>query len=92
MSLAASISRAFTPQSEWPDKEEFLDVIYWGRQVGTLQLYSEQRIRDTCKKSCPLLPKFGRSPKDGGFQEKAQKFFAIFKLNVKSVSKLTISK
>ncbi|XP_049860903.1 respirasome Complex Assembly Factor 1 [Schistocerca gregaria] len=25
--------RAFTSNSEWPDKEEFLDVIYWGRQA-----------------------------------------------------------
>lgn len=25
--------RAFTSNSEWPDKEEFLDVIYWSRQV-----------------------------------------------------------
>ncbi|KAL7293757.1 hypothetical protein TKK_0012821 [Trichogramma kaykai] len=25
--------RAFTANSEWPDKEEFLDVIYWGRQI-----------------------------------------------------------
>ncbi|KAF7282260.1 hypothetical protein GWI33_002981 [Rhynchophorus ferrugineus] len=25
--------RAFTANSEWPDKEEFLDVIYWARQV-----------------------------------------------------------
>lgn len=26
-------SRAFTSNSEWPDKEEFLDVIYWFRQA-----------------------------------------------------------
>lgn len=25
--------RAWTPKSEWPDKDEFLDVIYWSRQV-----------------------------------------------------------
>ncbi|XP_022912554.1 GEL complex subunit OPTI [Onthophagus taurus] len=25
-------TRAFTSNSEWPDKEEFLDVIYWMRQ------------------------------------------------------------
>ncbi|OXU25542.1 uncharacterized protein RAB5IF homolog [Nasonia vitripennis] len=25
--------RAITANSEWPDKEEFLDVIYWSRQV-----------------------------------------------------------
>ena len=28
------VTRMVTPQSSWPDKEEFLDVIYWGRQVG----------------------------------------------------------
>ncbi|XP_026464105.1 uncharacterized protein RAB5IF homolog [Ctenocephalides felis] len=26
-------SRALTANSEWPDKEEFLDIIYWSRQV-----------------------------------------------------------
>ncbi|XP_043270110.1 respirasome Complex Assembly Factor 1 [Venturia canescens] len=26
-------TRAITANSEWPDKEEFLDVIYWGRQA-----------------------------------------------------------
>ncbi|XP_029032334.1 GEL complex subunit OPTI [Osmia lignaria lignaria] len=26
-------TRAITANSEWPDKEEFLDVIYWARQV-----------------------------------------------------------
>lgn len=26
-------SKAFTSNSEWPDKEEFLDVIYWARQA-----------------------------------------------------------
>lgn len=25
--------RAFTSQSQWPDKDEFLDVIYWSRQI-----------------------------------------------------------
>ncbi|XP_071957614.1 GEL complex subunit OPTI-like [Antedon mediterranea] len=25
--------RAFTSGSEWPDKDELLDVIYWGRQI-----------------------------------------------------------
>ncbi|KAI4471150.1 protein c20orf24 rab5-interacting protein [Holotrichia oblita] len=25
-------SRAFTSNSDWPDKEEFLDVVYWMRQ------------------------------------------------------------
>merc|ERR1711974_224317 len=27
------ITKVFSPQSEWNDKEEFLDVIYWGRQI-----------------------------------------------------------
>lgn len=27
------LSRAFSAGSEWPDKEEFLDVIYWARQI-----------------------------------------------------------
>ncbi|CAH0385702.1 unnamed protein product [Bemisia tabaci] len=26
-------TRAFTANSKWPDKEEFLDVIYWIRQI-----------------------------------------------------------
>ncbi|XP_016914643.1 GEL complex subunit OPTI [Apis cerana] len=26
-------TRAITANSEWPDKEEFLDVIYWARQA-----------------------------------------------------------
>lgn len=26
-------SRTFTPCSKWPDKDEFLDVIYWSRQI-----------------------------------------------------------
>ncbi|XP_077293660.1 GEL complex subunit OPTI [Arctopsyche grandis] len=26
-------ARALTSRSNWPDKEEFLDVIYWGRQA-----------------------------------------------------------
>ena len=25
--------RAITANSEWPDKDEFLDVIYWSRQI-----------------------------------------------------------
>ncbi|KAJ8919963.1 hypothetical protein NQ315_006492 [Exocentrus adspersus] len=32
-SLASVWTRAFTSNSEWPDKEEFLDVIYWARQA-----------------------------------------------------------
>ncbi|KAF4530372.1 hypothetical protein B566_EDAN018426 [Ephemera danica] len=31
--LPSAWSRAFSPSSQWPDKEEFLDVIYWARQV-----------------------------------------------------------
>uniref|UniRef100_A0A6M2DRI4 Putative rab5-interacting protein n=1 Tax=Xenopsylla cheopis TaxID=163159 RepID=A0A6M2DRI4_XENCH len=26
-------SRAITANSDWPDKEEFLDIIYWSRQI-----------------------------------------------------------
>ncbi|XP_035680436.1 respirasome Complex Assembly Factor 1-like [Branchiostoma floridae] len=29
-------TRAFKASSEWPDKDEFLDVIYWYRQVIAL--------------------------------------------------------
>jgi len=32
-STSSLISKVFSPQSEWNDKEEFLDVIYWGRQI-----------------------------------------------------------
>jgi len=32
-SISNIISRAVTKSSEWPDKDEFLDVIYWSRQV-----------------------------------------------------------
>ena len=28
-----TISKALSSQSSWPDKEEFLDVIYWLRQI-----------------------------------------------------------
>lgn len=31
--IASVLSRALTSNSQWPDKDEFLDVIYWGRQV-----------------------------------------------------------
>ncbi|KAF2362415.1 Rab5-interacting protein family [Trinorchestia longiramus] len=27
------IHRAITSNSQWPDKDDFLDVIYWGRQI-----------------------------------------------------------
>ncbi|GJQ70858.1 hypothetical protein Trydic_g780 [Trypoxylus dichotomus] len=32
-------SRAFISNSEWPDKEEFLDVVYWMRQFIGLSLF-----------------------------------------------------
>ncbi|XP_018579448.1 uncharacterized protein C20orf24 homolog [Anoplophora glabripennis] len=32
-SLPSVWVRAITSSSEWPDKEEFLDVIYWARQA-----------------------------------------------------------
>ncbi|XP_050046199.1 GEL complex subunit OPTI [Dermacentor andersoni] len=31
--LSSAWVRAFTPNSEWPDKDEFLDVLYWSRQI-----------------------------------------------------------
>nr|CAG4652364.1 EOG090X0M4M [Triops cancriformis] len=31
--LASPWKRAFSGQSSWPDKDEFLDVVYWIRQV-----------------------------------------------------------
>ncbi|XP_059484683.1 GEL complex subunit OPTI [Neocloeon triangulifer] len=31
--LTSPWSRAFTANAEWPDKDEFLDVIYWARQI-----------------------------------------------------------
>lgn len=31
--ITSVLSRALTSNSQWPDKDEFLDVIYWGRQV-----------------------------------------------------------
>ena len=33
MSVVSSIQKALTANSSWPDKEEFLDVIYWARQI-----------------------------------------------------------
>lgn len=27
------VNKALTRNSKWPDKDEFLDVIYWGRQI-----------------------------------------------------------
>ena len=32
-SLSHTLNKALTAQSSWPDKEEFLDVIYWLRQI-----------------------------------------------------------
>ncbi|XP_033114529.1 uncharacterized protein RAB5IF homolog [Anneissia japonica] len=32
-SLPSVWARAFTSNSEWPEKDELLDVIYWGRQI-----------------------------------------------------------
>uniref|UniRef100_A0A1A9WI38 Rab5-interacting protein n=1 Tax=Glossina brevipalpis TaxID=37001 RepID=A0A1A9WI38_9MUSC len=32
-SLKDICNRAWTAKSDWPDKEEFLDVIYWSRQI-----------------------------------------------------------
>ena len=32
-SISTTISKALASQSSWPDKEEFLDVIYWLRQI-----------------------------------------------------------
>ena len=34
----ATVNKVFTPNSEWPEKEEFLDVIYWSRQIIGLVL------------------------------------------------------
>ncbi|XP_064115405.1 GEL complex subunit OPTI-like [Macrobrachium nipponense] len=36
--IPSVMTRAFTSNSSWPDKDEFLDVIYWGRQVLGLVL------------------------------------------------------
>lgn len=36
--LSSVMTRALTGNSQWPDKDEFLDVIYWGRQVLGLVL------------------------------------------------------
>lgn len=32
-SISTTITKALASQSSWPDKEEFLDVIYWLRQI-----------------------------------------------------------
>ena len=32
-SLSHTLNKALAAQSSWPDKEEFLDVIYWLRQI-----------------------------------------------------------
>lgn len=31
--LKSILSRIITPEATWPDKDEFLDVIYWMRQI-----------------------------------------------------------
>lgn len=31
--LSSTLSKALSSRSTWPDKEEFLDVIYWFRQI-----------------------------------------------------------
>ncbi|KAH3768524.1 respirasome Complex Assembly Factor 1-like [Dreissena polymorpha] len=31
--VSETISRAFTSEAKWTDKDEFLDVIYWLRQI-----------------------------------------------------------
>ena len=31
--IGQTLSKALSAQSSWPDKEEFLDVIYWIRQI-----------------------------------------------------------
>jgi len=32
-SIWSTLKKATTKNSEWPDKDEFLDVIYWARQI-----------------------------------------------------------
>ena len=31
--ISETLGKALTAKSNWPDKEEFLDVVYWLRQV-----------------------------------------------------------
>lgn len=31
--ISETLSKALSAKSSWPDKEEFLDVVYWLRQV-----------------------------------------------------------
>ena len=31
--ISQVFNKAITKNSAWPDTEEFLDVIYWGRQI-----------------------------------------------------------
>ena len=33
MSTVDLVKKVFTQGADWPDKEQFLDVIYWGRQI-----------------------------------------------------------
>ncbi|ESO05025.1 hypothetical protein HELRODRAFT_78375 [Helobdella robusta] len=37
-SIKSTLIKAFKSNSDWPDKDEFLDVIYWIRQVVGLLL------------------------------------------------------
>ena len=38
MSVMTTLSKVFTYQADWSEKEEFLDVIYWSRQIIGLVL------------------------------------------------------
>ncbi|GAB1599097.1 uncharacterized protein RAB5IF homolog [Argonauta hians] len=33
ITFRSTLSKIFTPEATWPDKDEFLDVIYWMRQI-----------------------------------------------------------
>ncbi|CAI5451996.1 unnamed protein product [Caenorhabditis angaria] len=34
--VASTFVKALQPGSEWPDKDELLDVVYWGKQILSL--------------------------------------------------------
>lgn len=38
MSVMTTLNKVFTYQADWSEKEEFLDVIYWSRQIIGLVL------------------------------------------------------
>ena len=38
MSEKSIFKRALDPASVWPDKDEFLDVVFWGRQIVSVVL------------------------------------------------------